>query len=73
LEAKRKVELEQIKQEMSDIKFDKNKHAGTVFDPTTGQRVPVATESQLPKPKSNAEIILELQQQQKAQSLLFQE
>lgn len=42
-------------------KFDKSKHAGTVYDAATGRRVPVTSESQLPKPKSNAETIMELQ------------
>jgi len=42
-------------------KFDRAKHAGTVYDPVSGRRVPVSYENQLPKPKSNAEQILELQ------------
>ena len=41
-------------------KFDKTKHAGTIYDEKSGRRVPVIDEDQLPKPKNNAEIIMEL-------------
>ena len=39
-------------------KFDKQKHVGTVFDEDLGRRVPVSDEKQLPKHKSNAELIM---------------
>ena len=42
-------------------KFDPVKHAGTIYDEKIGRRVPVKDEDQLPKPKNNAEIIMELQ------------
>ena len=41
-------------------KFDKNLHAGTRYDPVKGIRVPVSSEAQLPKLKTNADQILEL-------------
>jgi hypothetical protein len=46
-------------------KFDKNKHAGTVFDPVLNRRVPVTDAGQLPTMKLPADIIMELQMQKK--------
>ena len=47
MEAKR--QMEKKKEEVAAVqdveKFDKTKHAGTVYDPVSGRRVPVAKES----------------------------
>ena len=46
-------------------KFDKSKHEGTRFDPELGIRVPVKTKDELPRPKTNAETIMSMQEYKK--------
>lgn len=47
IEAMELLEKQQLEiQAIQDVeKFDKSKHAGTVYDPVSGRRVPVAKES----------------------------
>ena len=58
-ETKEKLEKEKaekvVEEPVNVPKFDKNLHAGTRYDPAKGIRVPVQSEDQLPKLKTNAD------------------